>query len=166
MPRVSVSVCRTPREWLIATRLLSEYLDWLGAASGVGDVTVAQPSAAHELADLSAVYGGRDDAFFLARHGALTVGTVGVRRVADHTVEIARLYVRSRARGTGTGRALVARAVRHARTIGAARIVLDTHGEVMPEAVRLYRSVGFTPTDEPCPIPVAGAVRLELPVAS
>ncbi|MEM9610198.1 MAG: GNAT family N-acetyltransferase [Actinomycetota bacterium] len=166
MTDLSVTPCRSRDEWSLAASVVTEYLDWLGQASGVGDVAAVQPKAAAERTNLASVYGGPDDAFFLARREARAVGVVGVLRVDARSVEIARLYVRPAARAAGAGRRLVTAALDHARRVGAERVVLDTHGTVMPRAVDLYRTFGFVTTDEPSAIPVRGALRMVLPLAA
>ena len=164
MPIRTVTACRTPDDWKLAALLLGEYLDWLGPASGVGDVRSVQRSADLEITDLRVAFGRPDDRFFLGRLGSRAAGTVGVRRCGDDA-ELVRLYVHPAARGSGLGRLLVERAVEHAAAIRAGRLVLDTHDGVMPAAVALYRRLGFVEVDEPCPIPVSGAARFALPVA-
>ncbi|MEO1060232.1 MAG: GNAT family N-acetyltransferase [Actinomycetota bacterium] len=159
-----ISACHHPRDWELASQLLDDYLDWLGCASGVGDVGTVQPSADVERLDLRAAFAGPDDRFFLARLGALAAGTVGARRLDHDDVELVRLFVHPAARGSGLGRRLTERVLLHAIEVGARRIVLDTHDRVMPEAAAMYRSLGFEETDEPCPIPVPGAVRYALPL--
>ena len=72
------------------------------------------------------------------------VGCAGLRSLdRPGTCELKRLYVAPAGRGKGIGRALVTAAVASARTLGYGTIVLDTL-PTMPEAARLYRSLGFT----------------------
>ena len=59
--------------------------------------------------------------------------------------EVKRLYVRPAARGTGTGRRLVAAVVDAARAIGYRTLCLDTL-DGMREARSLYESFGFATT--------------------
>ncbi|WP_432510706.1 GNAT family N-acetyltransferase [Kineococcus sp. SYSU DK001] len=82
-------------------------------------------------------------AFVVAVRDGEPLGCVGVRGLADGSVEVKRLYVAGRARGLGVGRRLLTWCEDWARARGAARIVLDTHG-ALAAAVGLYRSAGFT----------------------
>ena len=69
--------------------------------------------------------------------------------------ELKRLYVQPRARGLGVGRKLVEQALREARTIGYAEVVLDTLPN-MREAQSLYRQFGFRDIGPYRPNPIAG----------
>ncbi|WP_432544127.1 GNAT family N-acetyltransferase [Kineococcus sp. SYSU DK002] len=80
--------------------------------------------------------------FVVAVRDGEPLGCVGVRELADGSVEVKRLYVTGRARGLGLGRRLLTWCEDWARARGAARVVLDTHGE-LTAALGLYRSAGF-----------------------
>jgi carbonic anhydrase len=58
-----------------------------------------------------------------------------------------RLWTEPAARGTGTGRALIEEAMAWSRQQGAITLLLDTVASAMPEAVRLYRRMGFEETE-------------------
>lgn len=74
------------------------------------------------------------------------VGVGGLRVLqgdaAGRRMEVKHLYVAPAARGTGIGRSLLAALVAHARTAGAATVVLDTNRS-LEAAGGLYRSLGF-----------------------
>ncbi len=72
---------------------------------------------------------------------AVCVG--GVKRWADGTAEIKRMYVVPDARGSGIARALLAALEDAARELGYARARLDT-GPRQPGARALYESAGYT----------------------
>lgn len=57
--------------------------------------------------------------------------------------EMKRLWVRPEARGTGLGRRLAQAVVERAREAGKQAVYLDTIPDAMPEAVKLYRAMGF-----------------------
>lgn len=71
------------------------------------------------------------------------VGHVALRWLG-RDLEIKRMYVVPRARGQGVAQALMAAAEDAGRTLGAARLVLQT-GDRQPEAVRTYEKAGYTP---------------------
>lgn len=70
------------------------------------------------------------------------LGCVGVRELADGSVEVKRLYVSAGARGQGVGRRLLAWCEDWARARGATRLVLDTHG-ALTAARALYLAAGL-----------------------
>jgi GNAT superfamily N-acetyltransferase len=70
------------------------------------------------------------------------VGHVALRRLGAD-LEIKRMYVSPRHRGTGVSVALLAAAEEAAARLGAARIILQT-GDRQPDAVRLYEKSGYT----------------------
>lgn len=90
-----------------------------------------------------------DGAFLVAYVDGEAVGCGAVRRLDSSTAEIKRMYVATPFRGRGVGRAIVTALEGEARRLGVSRVVLET-GSRLPVAIRLYRSMGYTP------IPVFG----------
>ncbi len=82
-----------------------------------------------------------DVTFFVARDNGVPVGCVALCDRRDYG-ELKRLFVRPSARGTGAGRALMAQAERHARTLGHRVIRLET-GPRLAAGVALYRLLGY-----------------------
>lgn len=95
-----------------------------------------------ELSALPGAYAPPRGRLLLASSGALPVGCVALRAVDGSRCEMKRLFVRSDARGLGAGRALVARVMGEARTIGYEEVVLDTL-PTMTNAQQLYQGLGF-----------------------
>ena len=110
-----------------------------------------------ELAELPGDYAPPRGALLLAR-GA---GCVGLRPLDTTTCEMKRLYVRPPARGTGLGRRLAEAIVGEARSLGYARMRLDTVPD-MAAALSLYAELGFREIPPYRANPIPGAVFLEL----
>ncbi len=125
-------------------------------AGGIG-VDLSFQGFEEELAALPAGY----DVLLVAWVGDEPAGCVGVRPFAEGTCEMKRLYVRSSARGTGTGRALAAASIEHARALGYVRMRLDTLPS-MGAAQGLYRSLGFAEIGPYRHNPIAGTAFMEL----
>ena len=89
--------------------------------------------------------------FVVARWHGRPIGCGALRRVREATLvrelgpnvgELKRMYVAHEVRGQGFGRALLDRLEAEARTLGLARLVLET-GTRQLEALALYRRAGF-----------------------
>ena len=81
---------------------------------------------------------------FLAELEETIVGSVAMRTIAEQVAEVKRLYVRSSHRRQGIGRALVGTVINEARSMGYAKILLDTP-KFFTSAQNLYRSLEFQP---------------------
>lgn len=88
-------------------------------------------------------------------------GCVGLRRFGQDSCEMKRLYVRPAFRGKGAGRMLVEKLIGDARSIGYARMVLDTL-PTMREAHTLYRNMGFHEIPPYWKNPIPGVLYFEL----
>lgn len=154
LPPVRIVRVGTFDEWRQARALVEAYAASLG-------VDLSFQHFDHELEHLSLEYGPPFGAFLLAHHDGGCLGCVGVRRFAADTAEMKRLYVLPAGRGHGIGRLLAEGAIDTARSMGYARLVLDTL-PAMTEARTLYRSLGFTETSAYRFNPVEGTAFLEL----
>jgi GNAT superfamily N-acetyltransferase len=92
-----------------------------------------------ELAGLPGAY----RPLLLARVDGEPAGCVGLKRLDDETCEMKRLFVDTRFRGHGIGRALTEAILNAARALGFKRMRLDTSFR-QAEALTLYERFGFT----------------------
>ncbi len=95
-----------------------------------------------ELEALGEKYGEPAGRLYLAEWRGETAGCVALHRLSDTLAELKRLYVRPAFRGHGIGRALTERIIEDARRAGYRTLQLDTQ-PFLPEAIRLYRRLGF-----------------------
>ena len=99
-----------------------------------------------DLKDIEATYfarGGRFDVMMDGRDRI--IGTVGLFRIDDPTVELRKMYLVSSQRGQGLGRRLLDHAIAEARKLGCKRIVLETATQ-LTTAIDMYKRRGFRPT--------------------
>ncbi len=111
-----------------------------------------------ELSQLPGAYAPPRGALLLIRGQ----GCVALRPLDAATAEMKRLYVRPSARARGLGRALAQAAIDEARSLGYARVVLDTVAGTMEKAIALYRRLGFREIAPYYENPIQGAIYLEL----
>jgi putative acetyltransferase len=114
-----------------------------------------------ELASLPGDYAPPQGRLLLALDGAQITGCVALRQIDGETCEMKRLYVRPAFRGQGVGRELATTIIEQARSIGYVRMRLDTLSS-MKEAIALYQSLGFLPTEPYRHNPIEGAIFMEL----
>ena len=117
----------------IGRELIAELLVELAARYGDPDPDEPSPI------DLSPPRG----AFLVAWTDGAALGCGGVRAHHGDVGEIKRMYTRPTARRRGIARLLLAEIEDRARTLGYARLVLET-GTKQPEAMALYESFGYT----------------------
>ena len=81
-------------------------------------------------------------AFLVVRAAGEPIGCGAVRVLEPGLAELKHMWVSPRLRGRGIGRRLLAALEGAARALGCATVRLDT-SPLLPEAIALYRSVGY-----------------------
>jgi len=151
----------TQGDFARAGELIEEYIAWLPFDLGFQDFK-------SELADLNGHYSAPAGALFLAFDESVesveAIGTVGIRALQPDVAELKRMYVLQVGRGLGLGRQLAERAVLFARDAGYRSIRLDSDQASMPEANKLYESLGFVdiPGHRANDLPCARFMELQL----
>lgn len=152
-----------PEDLKTAHTLLRHYAHFL-ATNAAGPVDVCSVGYEEELALLATRYAEPDGVLLLAFDGAEAVGCVAVVQRRDRTgaCEMKRLWTEPRARRTGLGEALVRTAMEWSRGHGAEVLLLDTVASAMPDALRLYRRLGFAETERHNANPVAELIFMKV----
>ena len=86
--------------------------------------------------------GSSFDTFYCLMDEDQLVGTVGLKKISDDTVELKAMYLDQSYRGKGLGRLLMDKAVESAKRSGYKRMVLDSMSQYK-DALRLYERTGF-----------------------
>ena len=134
---MSVTLHAEPPDGAASRALWAEYQALL---SDRLDAPVADPD--HIFASPGS-FSGPGAAWLVAYHDGEPVACGGLRRVDETTGEIKRMFVTSRARGSGHARALLAELERLAAEAGQRRLRLITT-DVLGEAKALYEACGYT----------------------
>jgi len=126
--------------------LVREYVDWCRARYShekwFVDAAFSHQSLNTELERLSRSYGPPNGRTLLAVRDGQVCGCGAYRKLSDGVCEMKRLFVPERFQGSGTGRRLCDALVAAAKADGFEVMRLDT-GNLLTEAIRLYRSAGF-----------------------
>ena len=127
--------------------LIREYLEWLNqiAQRDYGIAFDVRAMVASDLADHDKFH-PPDGRFYLVMYDGTAAGVGCLKKLEAGVGEIQRMYVLSRLRGKGLGRAIVNRLIEDARSIGYRRLKLESL-EFLEAAHSLYRSVGFREID-------------------
>ena len=153
---VTIAQVRSREDLEIARTLFTEYANSIGFSLAFQDFR-------RELEALPGDYGPPTGRLMLAWSGSEAAGCVALRKLSSDVCEMKRLFVRPAFRGKGIGRALALEAIEIARSLGYARMRLDTVPS-MNRAIELYRTLGFSEI-EPYrynPIPRAKFLEMKL----
>jgi ribosomal protein S18 acetylase RimI-like enzyme len=147
---VTIRAARLPDEVPAVRALFEEY------AAGLG-VSLCFQNFDAELAGLPGSYAPPAGRLLVAEAGGEVVGCVALRPHKPGICELKRLYVRQAYRGKGLGRRLLEALLAEAVAAGYREAVFDTI-ESMKEALALYRTFAFEPTEPYGCHPVAGSL--------
>jgi GNAT superfamily N-acetyltransferase len=165
LPSISIRTAVWPEDEAVAVRLLRDYAAFL-VGNPAGPVNICLADYDKELELLAQRYVEPHAALLLAFVGVEPAGCVAIKRRVDRpgATELKRLWTEPIARGRGLGRALVESAIAWSRRHGADTVLLDTVPNAMPDAVRLYRSLGFVETSRHNDNPVDDLLFMELQI--
>jgi putative acetyltransferase len=154
-PRLTLTQVESPAQIEQARELFLEYAQSLG-------FSLCFQNFDQELAGLPGDYAQPDGRLLLANYRDQLAGCVGLHLLQPGTCEMKRLYLRPPFRGKGLGRVLAEAVIAEARVMGCGKMRLDTVEPVMPNAVAMYRRLGFKEIDPYRPNPNAGVLYFEL----
>lgn len=154
-PRLTLRQAESPAHIAQARELFLEYAESLG-------FSLCFQSFDQELAGLPGDYAPPDGRLLIGEYRGQLAGCVALHKLESGICEMKRLYLRPQFRGKGLGRVLAETVVAEARAIGYRRMRLDTVEPVMPNAVAMYRRLGFVEIEPYRPNPIEGALYMEL----
>lgn len=153
MPEIVIREAQDPNDIVTVRRLMLEYGEFLARnPSGAGSICLT--GYEEELANLPVGYA----VILLAEVDGSAAGCVALREIQrpERACEMKRLWVNDQFRGFRLGRLLVERAISWAAGRGFQSMYLDTVPAAMPEAARLYSSLGFAPVERYNRNPIGG----------
>lgn len=160
---IAIRAACWPDDLQAARSLLRRYAEFL-IHNPAGSVNICLTGYEEELSALPERYAEPEAVLLLGFLGDEAVGCVAVKQRRDRPgdCEMKRLWTEPAARGTGMGKALIEVAMAWSRQQGATTLLLDTVAAAMPDAVRLYRRMGFVETERHNANPVSGLLFMKL----
>lgn len=158
---VKLVQAESPAQLAEARKILMEY------AEALPGIDLCFQNFDREVLDLPGAYAPPGGRLLLAEDDASEIaGCVALRRLDADACEMKRLYVRPAFRGRRLGRELAQAVIIEAQKIGYRRMRLDTLPGMMDDAIRLYRTLGFSEIEPYYHNPVEGALFMELSLVS
>ncbi|MBS1821955.1 MAG: GNAT family N-acetyltransferase [Acidobacteria bacterium] len=144
MPQIAIREAHSAEDIATARRLMREYGEFL-SNSPSGAASICLTGYEQELQQLPRGY----SVILLAEVDGVPAGCVALREIdrPERACEMKRLWVGSGFRGLRLGRRLIEAALAWAEREGFESMYLDTVPAAMPEANRLYASLGFMPVE-------------------
>src|SRR5215469_17381680 len=156
--RFRIYPAESPSEVELIRELFLEYAQSLG-------FSLCFQGFDQELAGLPGDYAPPEGRLLLAEYDGQVAGCGALHKAGAGIGEMKRLYLRPAFRGKGLGRVLAERILQEARSIGYAKLRLDTVEPVMRDAVAMYRRMGFREIEAYRANPMAGTLYMELDLA-
>ena len=154
-PRLTLTQVASPAQIEQARELFLEYAQSLG-------FSLCFQNFDQELAGLPGDYAPPGGRLLITTYRSQLAGCVALHRLEPGICEMKRLYLRPQFRGRGLGRVLAETVIAEARGMGCRKMRLDTVEPVMPNAVAMYRRLGFKEIEPYRVNPIAGALYMEL----
>jgi carbonic anhydrase len=160
---ITIRAACWPQDLHAAQLLLRHYAEFL-LHNPTGPVNICLADYEEELSELPEIYREPEAVLLLAFHADEAVGCVAVKQRKDRpgSCEMKRLWTEPSTRGTGLGRRLIQEAMEWSRAHGATALLLDTVAEAMPDAVLLYRRMGFVETERHNTNPLPGLLFMKV----
>jgi ribosomal protein S18 acetylase RimI-like enzyme len=145
-PRIEVVEATSPEQLAAFASLVRAFVAWCrdryAERAWAVDTYFGAAALEQELATLPGKYAPPGGALLLALVDGAPAGCVAFRALGDGTCEMKRLFVSDACRGLGLGSRLANVLIGLARACGFAAMRLET-GDKQPEALALYRALGF-----------------------
>jgi len=95
-----------------------------------------------DISDLDRYYFENNGWFAVIDDGVRIIGTYGIFRISNRICELRKMYLLPEYQGRGLGRSMMDDALKQARELGYAEIILETN-TLLDKAIRLYSKFGF-----------------------
>lgn len=163
MPQIAIREANSAEDISAARRLMREYGEFL-VNNPSGAASICLTGYEQELQQLPRGYA----IILLAEVDGAPAGCVALREIdrPERACEMKRLWVGDGFRGLRLGRRLIEDALAWAEREGYESMYLDTVPAAMPEANRLYASMGFTRVERYNRNPVADVEFFVRPVGN
>ena len=156
---IEIILCATNKDYQIAKKIISDYLDWL-------ELDVRYQGVEKELETLNKIYSSQaGGAFIFGYLSGKPVGGVGFRSHSVEVCEMKRFYIYPEHRLQGFGQILCKNIIEIAWTYGYKKMRLDTLSRLY-QANRLYEKIGFYPIKPYIKNPFEDAIFLEIELKS
>ncbi|MBS1800881.1 MAG: GNAT family N-acetyltransferase [Acidobacteria bacterium] len=163
MSKITIREASSAEDLSAARRLMREYGEFL-VNNPSGAASICLTGYEQELQQLPNGY----SVILLAEADGVPAGCIALREISrpERACEMKRLWVGDRFRGLRLGRRLIEDALTWAQSKGFESMYLDTVPAAMPEANRLYASMGFRPAERYNTNPVAGVEFFFRPIGN